>query len=269
AKPMSGNKRYLSVTEAAEALGVSTRALRLYEEKGLVNPVRTQGGWRAYGADALTRLHQIIALKRMGLELSTIARLLKGALSSLDSVLALQEQNLTARQAETHRALDLVRRARSRLSSGDALSVDDLTTLTRETTMNVQNIMEAMKALEPFERKYFTPAQFDQVRSNIGKELDGFAEAWIEALTSLQAAMKTGDEKSAEAIEAARRWRIIRMRFDGGDPDIRERNERMWREAFADPAIAQKVPLKPEHMAFIERATKALEAKEAVSRKSA
>ena len=69
--------------------------------------------------------------------------------------------------------------------------------------MNVQNIIEAMRALEPFERKYFTREQFDQVRSNIGKELDGFAEAWIEALTSVQSAIKTGDEKSAEAIEAA------------------------------------------------------------------
>jgi DNA-binding transcriptional MerR regulator len=259
---MRKDGRYLSAAEAASARGVSTRALRLYEQKGLVKPLRTTSGWRAYGTDALARLHQVLALKRMGLELSAIARLLKGSLATLDSVLALQEQNLLARRDDALRSLELVRRARNRLSSGEALSVDDLTTLTRETTMNIQTIIEAMKVLDPIGRKYFTPEQAARLKANVAQL--GFAEAWIEAFGSLQAAMKTGDETSSEALEAARRWRIVEMRFDGGDPDIRTRNERMWSEAFLNPTVASMVPLRSEHIAFLERATKVLEASEAI-----
>src|SRR5215475_5454775 len=107
---MGTNDRHLSVTAAARALGVSAKALRLYEKKGLVEPLRNESGWRFYGTEAFTRLHQILTLKHMGLKLSAIARLLSGSLASLDSVLALQEDNLAARQAETNRALSLVRR---------------------------------------------------------------------------------------------------------------------------------------------------------------
>lgn len=63
-KPMGKSERCLSAAEAAKALGVSKRTLQFYEEKGLVRPVRTEGGWRAYGAGALTRLHQLLAFRR-------------------------------------------------------------------------------------------------------------------------------------------------------------------------------------------------------------
>ena len=74
---MGTNERYLSSAEAAKALGVSKRALRFYEQRGLVKPIRSQSGRLAYGTEALVRFHQILALKRIGLKLSTIARLLK------------------------------------------------------------------------------------------------------------------------------------------------------------------------------------------------
>ncbi|MEI9902005.1 MAG: MerR family transcriptional regulator [Hyphomicrobium sp.] len=40
---------FLLPSEAAERLGVSTKALRVYEEHGLVTPVRTATGWRPMG----------------------------------------------------------------------------------------------------------------------------------------------------------------------------------------------------------------------------
>ncbi len=36
--------------EAARRLGISIKALKLYERLGLVHPLRTQKGWRLYAA---------------------------------------------------------------------------------------------------------------------------------------------------------------------------------------------------------------------------
>lgn len=271
---MDKHERYLSAAEAAKALGVSKRALQFYEEKGLVKPVRTESGWRAYGAEALSRLHQILALKRMGLELAAIARLLQGTLAGLDSVLALQEQNLAARQSETQQALDLVRRARARLSSGEALSVDDLTTLTRETTMSVQTyremLVKARRVLAPYMQKYFTPEQIKLIRSH--SDSIAYIEAWIDALACLQSAVKTGDASSAAALDAARKNRIVEARLFGGDPNLAARYHRMWEEVVTNPAHASDVAEMhamggptPEQMAFLGLATKVLEAKEAAA----
>lgn len=39
-------------------MGVSAKALRLYESHGLLAPMRSQSGWRAYGAKEIATLHQ-------------------------------------------------------------------------------------------------------------------------------------------------------------------------------------------------------------------
>jgi len=82
--PKDLSQRYLSTAETAAALGVTPRALRLYEARGLVRPLRTDAGWRAYGPEQVARLHQILALKRLGLPLRAIGELLAGRFKALD-----------------------------------------------------------------------------------------------------------------------------------------------------------------------------------------
>ena len=63
----TSNERQLSPAETAQALGLSIKARQLYESRGLVRPKRTAAGWRVYGPDEFASLHQVIALKRLGL----------------------------------------------------------------------------------------------------------------------------------------------------------------------------------------------------------
>jgi DNA-binding transcriptional MerR regulator len=84
------NDRHLSSAEAAKRLGTTAKALRLYEERGLVAPIRSEAGWRGYGPAQIARLHQILALKRFGLSLSDISELLTGSVDKLSAVLALR-----------------------------------------------------------------------------------------------------------------------------------------------------------------------------------
>jgi DNA-binding transcriptional MerR regulator len=57
---------------------VSAKALRLYEQHGLLAPVRTEAGWRAYGPEQMARAAEIAALRALGLSLGQAARALGG-----------------------------------------------------------------------------------------------------------------------------------------------------------------------------------------------
>ena len=64
---------YLSPAEAARQLGISTKALRLYEQRRLLGPARTRTGWRLYGPAELARAQEIVALRALGLTLTQVA----------------------------------------------------------------------------------------------------------------------------------------------------------------------------------------------------
>src|ERR1700754_1839212 len=123
---------HLSPAQTAKRFGISIKALRLYEQHGLLTPLRTTNGstgaaWRVYGSDQLARLHQILALKRLGLSLGQIGELLASQ-DALDPILAVQERALTKDSERITHALTLIRKARAKLACGEALSIDDLAT---------------------------------------------------------------------------------------------------------------------------------------------
>lgn len=63
----------LRIGDLAKRVGKSTRALRLYEDLGLLGPAhRTEGGHRLYGDDALVRLGWIDKLQILGMSLHDI-----------------------------------------------------------------------------------------------------------------------------------------------------------------------------------------------------
>ncbi len=103
---------FLNPAEAARRLGVSIKALRLYESWGLVVPRRTARGWRVYTPDDVERLARTLAFKAMGFSLSQIVGLLDAGPDEMAAALAAQERQLDERRRVLDQALDAVRRAR-------------------------------------------------------------------------------------------------------------------------------------------------------------
>src|SRR5699024_4063606 len=66
----------LTIGETARRAGCSPRALRYYEEQGLLAPQRTQGGQRRYPADAVERVPLYRRLIDAGLGTEVIRELL-------------------------------------------------------------------------------------------------------------------------------------------------------------------------------------------------
>jgi DNA-binding transcriptional MerR regulator len=66
----------VQISELAKLSGVSARALRHYEDRGLLIPERTSGGYRDYSDEDVTRVAHIKAMISAGLGTSTIQRYL-------------------------------------------------------------------------------------------------------------------------------------------------------------------------------------------------
>src|SRR5882757_3308837 len=120
---------FLSASEAAERLGVTTKALRLYEQRGLVAPGRTAAGWRAYGPDEMARASEIVALRALGLSLAQVARVLKGDPEGLVSALAAHQSTLEGRMRQLAATVEKVRGLRADLVRGHAPAVGELSRL--------------------------------------------------------------------------------------------------------------------------------------------
>jgi DNA-binding transcriptional MerR regulator len=89
----------MTVGAAAETVGVSPKAVRLWESKGLLPPAeRTEAGYRIFTEDDLNVLHFIRQAKALGLHLDEIKDILdlqRGGEQPCGRVLALLDAHLT------------------------------------------------------------------------------------------------------------------------------------------------------------------------------
>jgi DNA-binding transcriptional MerR regulator len=119
----------LNPSEAAKRLGVSAKALRIYEQRGLIAPPRTDAGWRTYGPNEMARAAEIAALRELGLSLGQVARVLGGDAQDLEPALAAHQAILEGRLRSITAAVEKVRRLRADLASGQAPGPGELTQL--------------------------------------------------------------------------------------------------------------------------------------------
>src|SRR6185312_3334214 len=111
------------IAAVARLTGLTSRALRFYEARGLVKPLRSASGRRHYGPAELERLHQIMAMKRAGLTLGQIEKLSAGRKIDLKQLVAAQMQSLDERQRELAAARRLLTSVLSRLARSEPIDV--------------------------------------------------------------------------------------------------------------------------------------------------
>ena len=107
---------FLNPSDAARRLGISAKALRLYEQRGLIAPVRSAAGWRAYGPNEMVRASEIVAMRTLGFSLAEVARVLTGDLRTLDTALGSHQATLEERIRQLVAASERVRALRSSLA---------------------------------------------------------------------------------------------------------------------------------------------------------
>lgn len=242
-----------SSAEAARQLGVSAKALRLYEEQGLVRPGRTAAGWRVYGHDQIARLHQVLALRSFGFPLARVAELLSSRPPDLARLLAVHEEVLRREAARVRHALRLLARARSRLAADGSLAPEDLITLTKEAIMK-NNRSDVTAAYEAAVSRHLTPEDSVALAANGFQPLDEPAPDWDALQAEAARLMAIGDPESPEAIELARRWMGKVFESTGGDPVLTRKVRDVARDALEQPAFAGASTSSTAMMDFVGQA---------------
>ena len=115
---MTTSARSLTPSEAAKRLGVSAKALRLYEQRGLLSPARSAAGWRVYGPDDMACAAEIAAFRALGFSLTQIGGMLNGTPQGLDQALATQEARLESERHELAGRLTKLQDLRRQLVKG-------------------------------------------------------------------------------------------------------------------------------------------------------
>lgn len=114
----------MTIGEAANRSGLTAKAIRLYEQRGLLGALdRTPAGYRTYGPDDLSVLCFIRQAKNVGLHLDEIGRILdlqRSGEQPCSTVLAL----LTTRIADIDRTMADLRALRQTMMAARARATD-------------------------------------------------------------------------------------------------------------------------------------------------
>ncbi|MEH2112476.1 heavy metal-responsive transcriptional regulator [Nostoc sp.] len=75
---LTQNKKLLLIGQVTDLTGIPIRTIRYYESLGLINSLkRTEGGFRQFSLDVLTRLAFIKRAQNLGLSLEEIGNILQ------------------------------------------------------------------------------------------------------------------------------------------------------------------------------------------------
>ncbi|MBO4495681.1 MAG: MerR family transcriptional regulator [Clostridiales bacterium] len=108
--------------EIAKRAGVSQKAVRLYDEKGLLKPAEySDGNYRLYDQGSLQILEKIVALKQIGFSLEEIRdNITSGEASDIEGALRMQLAAMEEKRDQITKVIDVIQRTLER----DAGSLD-------------------------------------------------------------------------------------------------------------------------------------------------
>ena len=165
----------LDIRDVVRMTGLTSRALRFYEARGLVQPLRTYSGRRLYGSNELERINQIVALKRAGLTLAQIAALTHKQRLDLPALIDAQLAALEAKCEELEEARALLLTVKSRLDRGEPVDAatfcsliknEDLTMTKDQWDKVTDRFFTSEQKAEFAERMKDVPPGFDQDKYN-------------------------------------------------------------------------------------------------------
>lgn len=86
--------KLLRISEIADFFGVSAKAMRLYEQKGIIKPhkIDPETGYRYYSADQVKQLNSLVELQELGFTLNEIKKIMDGGIKTEKLKEALEEK---------------------------------------------------------------------------------------------------------------------------------------------------------------------------------
>jgi DNA-binding transcriptional MerR regulator len=115
-----------TIRDVAKATGLSSRALRHYEQIGLLAPSKVaQSGYRYYGESQLARLYRILSLRALEMPLSAIREAIDGDTEISDAMRA-HLHLLHEKQHQTTAQIAAVEHVLATIERGTTMTINDL-----------------------------------------------------------------------------------------------------------------------------------------------
>ncbi|MCL1792802.1 MAG: MerR family transcriptional regulator [Oscillospiraceae bacterium] len=94
-------EKLMKIGEIAAFFGVSAKAIRIYEKKGIIIPAKIDPdtGYRYYTADQVQSLNALLELKSLGFSLDEVKNIMSGAVSHEDFIAALKRKQIALQEA--------------------------------------------------------------------------------------------------------------------------------------------------------------------------
>jgi DNA-binding transcriptional MerR regulator len=210
---------WLDIGAVVKRTGLTERALRFYEARGLLSPLRRPNGRRSYGAGELARIEAIVVLKNAGLSLAQIGETISGGKVDLTQILSLQREALARRRRSVERSLATIDRAIALAKAGRRIDVDTLCHLIRSVTMDTKKTSD----YQPLIDRYFSPVQKDALaqRSWTAADQADIEKEWADVFATAARLMKAKvAPTSPEALALAERSMKLVAAFTQGDAGL-------------------------------------------------
>lgn len=252
----------LDIAEVARRTGLTSRALRFYEARGLVKPLRSMSGRRYYGPAELERVHQIVILKRAGLTIAQIEALCRRNAVDLSTLIDAQMAALNEQARELLNARTLLATVKSRIERSEPIDVATFCSLIRQGEQVMSNESKAWKAVSDRYMSDEAKADFAAKMSQMGTEFSqaDYSAKWKDLGSRIKAALPL-DPASDEAFAFAHEWRKLLEPFMAlATPAMMEGSANMyahmgeWQGNAPDPGFDLEV------FQFIQAATAAARA---------
>jgi MerR family transcriptional regulator, thiopeptide resistance regulator len=241
----------------AKKLGIGSKALRLWEDEGLIRPHRLANGWRVFRPEDVIDAWRVTSLKGLGFSLRAIKALLHRATPSFDTILKAQETTLDDQLERLTRAKAAIAAARAALANGQTLDVDSLINLHKETSMlsNFKN-----PVIEKLWEQTFTPEQLASLSQREFSEADAkrVGEAWAGLIAEAEKLRIATAPTAPEALDLGRRWFALVREFTQSAPDMVASSRSFYQEGFQNAETAKHMPFSKEVWDYMHQVATAM-----------
>jgi DNA-binding transcriptional MerR regulator len=215
---------FLKVGELAKRTGLTVRTLHHYDDIGLLSPShRSDAGYRLYTRDDLARLHQIQALKQLGLGLAEIGETLATDGGALGDIVARQIEVLDRQAEKIVRLRQQLVRLETKIIQGVNPDVADLLT-----TLELMTMYE----------KYFTPDELKYLETRRQKSGVNLDARWAQLVPAMKDLMEYGiDPAHEEPQRLASEWIALAEEMSGNQPDLLLKFDAMTRN---EPSVQEQ-----------------------------
>lgn len=224
----------LKVGELAKRTGLTVRTLHHYDQIGLLCPSgRSEGGYRQYDPSDVARLHGIQALRRIGLPLEEIGKVLDANGANLQDIIGRQLRVLDHEIAQATALRDRLSMLQTKYAAGKEPGLADWL-----------GTLQLMAACD----QYFSPAE---VKLMFGNWRHVEAQ-WAQLVAEVRALMDAGvPALDARVQPLAHRWSSLMHTWMDGNMDLMLRWGRLYQ---SQPGLGG--PNRPDlaMIAYIEQA---------------